>query len=58
MAVDGQVEVREVAGVAVVDALRAAGARQRVAVVVEDAKGVAVLHASAAGAPAARRSPG
>ena len=44
VAVHRQVEVREVAGVAVKDALRAAGARQRVAVVVEDAEGVAVLH--------------
>ena len=42
-AVDRQVEVREIARVAVVDALRAARAGERVAVVVEDGEGVAVL---------------
>ncbi len=43
VAVDGQIEVRQVAGVAVVDALGAARAGEGVAVVVEDREGVAVL---------------
>ena len=44
VAVHREVEVREVAGIAVVDAFRAAGAGKRVAVVVEDGEGVGVLH--------------
>ena len=43
LAVDGEIKVREVAGVAVVDALGAARAGEGVAVVVEDREGVAVL---------------
>ena len=39
-----EVEVREIAGIAVVDALWAARAGKRVAVVVEDGEGVGVLH--------------
>ena len=44
VAVHGHVEVREIAGIAVVNAFRAAGAGQGVAVVVEDGEGVGVLH--------------
>jgi hypothetical protein len=46
LAVDPQIEVRQVAGIAMEQAIRGARSGQYVAVVVEDSKAVAVLERS------------